>query len=73
MTPADSCGKKKCENVFRRKNQEYVHPPPAILPSQTCLFIIQLEQDLLASIPAWELEACKPFLVHGESILQLLR
>ncbi|KAJ2924052.1 hypothetical protein H1R20_g13040, partial [Candolleomyces eurysporus] len=32
----------------------------------------RLEQDLLTSIPAWELEACKPFLIHGESILQLL-
>lgn len=33
---------------------------------------IQLEQDLLASIPAWETEAGRPFLVHGESILQIL-
>ncbi|TFK37089.1 microtubule associated protein-domain-containing protein [Crucibulum laeve] len=32
----------------------------------------RLEQDLLASIPAWEEEARRPFLVHGESILQLL-
>ncbi|KAG6911038.1 hypothetical protein DXG01_005454 [Tephrocybe rancida] len=32
----------------------------------------RLEQDLLASIPAWEEEAERPFLVHGESILQLL-
>ncbi|KAF9465929.1 microtubule associated protein-domain-containing protein [Collybia nuda] len=32
----------------------------------------RLEQDLLASIPAWEQEAKRPFLVHGESILQIL-
>ncbi|KAG5729984.1 Anaphase spindle elongation protein 1 [Termitomyces sp. T112] len=32
----------------------------------------RLEQDLLTSIPAWEEEAQRPFLVHGESILQLL-
>ncbi|KAG6867961.1 hypothetical protein C0993_009008 [Termitomyces sp. T159_Od127] len=32
----------------------------------------RLEQDLLTSIPAWEVEAQRPFLVHGESILQLL-
>ncbi|KAF5339848.1 hypothetical protein D9611_009161 [Ephemerocybe angulata] len=32
----------------------------------------RLEQDLLAAIPSWELETGKPFLVHGESILQLL-
>lgn len=32
----------------------------------------QLEQDLLASIPTWEREAGRPFLVHGESIMQLL-
>ncbi|KAG6865456.1 hypothetical protein C0991_002379 [Blastosporella zonata] len=32
----------------------------------------RLEQDLLASISAWEEEAQRPFLVHGESILQLL-
>ncbi|KAG5652554.1 hypothetical protein H0H81_004615 [Sphagnurus paluster] len=32
----------------------------------------RLEQDLLASIPAWEHEAQRPFLVHGESILQIL-
>ncbi|KAG6890033.1 hypothetical protein C0995_012490 [Termitomyces sp. Mi166 len=32
----------------------------------------RLEQDLLASIPAWEEEAQRPFLVHGESILRLL-
>ncbi|GLB41020.1 putative microtubule associated protein (MAP65/ASE1 family) [Lyophyllum shimeji] len=32
----------------------------------------RLEQDLLASIPAWEDEAQRPFLVYGESILQIL-
>ncbi|KAF8066744.1 microtubule associated protein [Lyophyllum atratum] len=32
----------------------------------------RLEQDLLASIPAWEDDAQRPFLVHGESILQIL-
>ncbi|KAL1744927.1 microtubule associated protein-domain-containing protein [Schizophyllum fasciatum] len=32
----------------------------------------RLEQDLLASIPVWEEEAGRPFLVHGESIMQLL-
>ncbi|KAG6890335.1 hypothetical protein C0992_002318 [Termitomyces sp. T32_za158] len=32
----------------------------------------RLEQDLLTSIPAWEAEAQRPFLIHGESILQLL-
>ncbi|KAG5645682.1 hypothetical protein DXG03_005520 [Asterophora parasitica] len=32
----------------------------------------RLEQDLLVSIPAWEHEAQRPFLVHGESILQIL-
>ncbi|KII85376.1 hypothetical protein PLICRDRAFT_165888 [Plicaturopsis crispa FD-325 SS-3] len=32
----------------------------------------RLEQDMLASIPAWEDEAGRPFLVHGESILRIL-
>lgn len=32
----------------------------------------QLEQDLLISIPAWEEEAGRPFLVHGESIMSIL-
>ncbi|PFH48583.1 hypothetical protein AMATHDRAFT_196339 [Amanita thiersii Skay4041] len=32
----------------------------------------RLEQDLLASIPAWEEETGKPFLVHGESILDII-
>ncbi|KAI0313957.1 microtubule associated protein-domain-containing protein [Amylostereum chailletii] len=32
----------------------------------------RLEQDLLASIPAWEAEAGRPFQVHGESLLQIL-
>lgn len=32
----------------------------------------RLEQDLLASIPQWEQESGRPFLVHGESILQVL-
>ncbi|KAH9475907.1 Anaphase spindle elongation protein 1 [Psilocybe cubensis] len=32
----------------------------------------RLEQDLLVSIPAWEEDAGRPFLVHGESFLQLL-
>ncbi|KZT70570.1 hypothetical protein DAEQUDRAFT_725083 [Daedalea quercina L-15889] len=32
----------------------------------------RLEQDLLASIPAWEAETGRVFLVHGESMLQLL-
>ncbi|KAJ7604655.1 microtubule associated protein [Roridomyces roridus] len=32
----------------------------------------RLEQDLLTTIPAWEAEAGRPFLVHGQSILQLL-
>ncbi|KAF8901151.1 microtubule associated protein-domain-containing protein [Gymnopilus junonius] len=32
----------------------------------------RLEQDLLVSIPAWEEETGRPFLVHGESILQML-
>jgi Ase1/PRC1/MAP65 family protein len=32
----------------------------------------QLEQDLLVSIPAWEDEAGRPFLVHGQSMLRLL-
>ncbi|KAH9975460.1 microtubule associated protein-domain-containing protein [Lactifluus volemus] len=32
----------------------------------------RLEKDLLASIPAWEAESGRPFLVHGESMLQIL-
>ncbi|KAL0958711.1 hypothetical protein HGRIS_014041 [Hohenbuehelia grisea] len=32
----------------------------------------RLEQDLLASIPAWEHETGQPFLVHGQSMLQIL-
>ncbi|KAJ3509210.1 hypothetical protein NLJ89_g5340 [Agrocybe chaxingu] len=32
----------------------------------------RLEQELLVSIPAWEDEAGRPFLVHGESFLQIL-
>ncbi|KDR79106.1 hypothetical protein GALMADRAFT_92933 [Galerina marginata CBS 339.88] len=32
----------------------------------------RLEQDLLISIPAWEEDAGRPFLVHGESFLQML-
>ncbi|KAJ7319024.1 microtubule associated protein-domain-containing protein [Mycena albidolilacea] len=32
----------------------------------------RLEQDLLTSIPAWEQEAGRPFLVHGQSILHIL-
>ncbi|KAI9465802.1 microtubule associated protein-domain-containing protein [Lactarius psammicola] len=32
----------------------------------------RLEKDLLASIPAWEAEAGRPFLVRGESMLQIL-
>lgn len=32
----------------------------------------RLEKDLLNSIPAWEAEAGRPFLVHGESMLQIL-
>jgi len=32
----------------------------------------RLEKDLLTSIPAWEAEAGRPFLVHGESMLQIL-
>ncbi|OBZ78270.1 Anaphase spindle elongation protein 1 [Grifola frondosa] len=32
----------------------------------------RLEQDLLVSIPTWESETGKVFLVHGESILQIL-
>ncbi|KAF7377604.1 hypothetical protein MSAN_00183200 [Mycena sanguinolenta] len=32
----------------------------------------RLEQDLLASVPAWEQEAGRPFLVHGQSILHIL-
>ncbi|THG96644.1 hypothetical protein EW026_g5225 [Hermanssonia centrifuga] len=32
----------------------------------------RLEQDLLSSIPAWEAEAGRVFLVHGQSILQIL-
>ncbi|KAF8483578.1 microtubule associated protein-domain-containing protein [Russula ochroleuca] len=32
----------------------------------------RLEKDLLTSIPAWEADAGRPFLVHGESILQIL-
>ncbi|TFY62235.1 hypothetical protein EVJ58_g3992 [Rhodofomes roseus] len=32
----------------------------------------RLEQDLLASIPAWEAETRRAFLVHGESMVQLL-
>ncbi|KAH9925793.1 microtubule associated protein-domain-containing protein [Fomitopsis serialis] len=32
----------------------------------------RLEQDLLASIPAWEAETGRAFLVHGESMVQLL-
>ncbi|KAJ7040686.1 microtubule associated protein [Mycena alexandri] len=32
----------------------------------------RLEQDLLTSIPAWEHEAGRPFLVHGQSILHIL-
>ncbi|KAF9067284.1 microtubule associated protein-domain-containing protein [Rhodocollybia butyracea] len=33
----------------------------------------RLEQDLLASIPAWEEDTGRPFLVHGESILRVLQ
>ncbi|KAF5377105.1 hypothetical protein D9757_008763 [Collybiopsis confluens] len=33
----------------------------------------RLEQDLLASIPVWEQETGRPFLVHGESILCVLQ
>jgi len=33
---------------------------------------IQLEQDLLISIPAWEKATSRPFLVHGQSFLPLL-
>ncbi|KAF7303775.1 hypothetical protein MIND_00607100 [Mycena indigotica] len=32
----------------------------------------RLEQDLLTTIPAWEQDTGRPFLVHGQSILQLL-
>ncbi|KAF8904614.1 microtubule associated protein-domain-containing protein [Mucidula mucida] len=32
----------------------------------------RLEQDLLASLPVWEQEAGRPFLVYGESMLQAL-
>ncbi|KAI0946534.1 hypothetical protein AcW1_009974 [Taiwanofungus camphoratus] len=32
----------------------------------------RLEQDLLASIPAWEAETGSVFFVHGESMLQIL-
>ncbi|KAL0060668.1 Microtubule bundling protein [Marasmius tenuissimus] len=32
----------------------------------------RLEQDLLTTIPAWEQETGRPFLVHGESILRVL-
>jgi Ase1/PRC1/MAP65 family protein len=32
----------------------------------------QLEQDLLASIPAWEEESGRPFLIHGERVLRIL-
>ncbi|KAK0216916.1 microtubule associated protein [Armillaria fumosa] len=32
----------------------------------------RLERDLVASIPTWEQEAGRPFLVYGESILQVL-
>ncbi|KAF9451602.1 hypothetical protein P691DRAFT_699098 [Macrolepiota fuliginosa MF-IS2] len=32
----------------------------------------RLEQDLLVSIPAWEQDTSRPFLVHGESFLQML-
>lgn len=33
---------------------------------------VQLERDLLSSIPLWEQEAGRPFLVHGECIMQIL-
>lgn len=33
---------------------------------------VQLERDLLSSIPLWEQEAGRPFLVHGECILQII-
>ncbi|KAF8154613.1 microtubule associated protein-domain-containing protein [Crassisporium funariophilum] len=32
----------------------------------------RLEQDLLVSIPAWEQDAGRPFLVHGERFMDLL-
>ncbi|KAK7049972.1 Microtubule bundling protein [Paramarasmius palmivorus] len=32
----------------------------------------RLEQDLLTTIPAWEQDTGRPFLVHGQSILRLL-
>ncbi|EIN04705.1 hypothetical protein PUNSTDRAFT_122740 [Punctularia strigosozonata HHB-11173 SS5] len=32
----------------------------------------RLEQDLLTAIPAWEEQSGRPFLVHGESIMQIL-
>ena len=33
---------------------------------------MQLEQQLLSSLPAWEQANGRPFLVHGESMLQIL-
>ncbi|KAH7874461.1 microtubule associated protein-domain-containing protein [Lentinula edodes] len=33
----------------------------------------RLEQDLLASIPMWEQETGRTFLIHGESILRILQ
>ncbi|KAJ3837684.1 microtubule associated protein [Lentinula raphanica] len=33
----------------------------------------RLEQDLLASIPVWEQETGRSFLIHGESILRVLQ
>ncbi|KAJ3784520.1 microtubule associated protein [Lentinula aff. detonsa] len=33
----------------------------------------RLEQDLLASIPVWEQETGRTFLIHGESILRVLQ
>ncbi|KIK71555.1 hypothetical protein GYMLUDRAFT_186402 [Collybiopsis luxurians FD-317 M1] len=33
----------------------------------------RLEQDLIASIPVWEQETGRSFLVHGESILRILQ
>ncbi|KAI0055291.1 hypothetical protein BV25DRAFT_1895369 [Artomyces pyxidatus] len=32
----------------------------------------RIEQDLLASIPAWEAEAGRPFLAHGKHMLEIL-
>lgn len=65
------CGKKRCASVFRKRSQGWVrfYRQAAM---RWCLQRLQIEKDLLTSIPAWEADAGRPFLVYGESVLQIL-